>query len=82
MTNNMATELLHEIKKQCKRWFIACLVFAGMFFISNALWLYAWCLPTDETSEECTISSTSGNAIYNNSGEVSANVGNCNSKEN
>ena len=78
--DNLATELLHEVKKQCKRWFIAFLICLAMLFVSNALWLYAWCLPTE--TEEYEITSDDGNAIFNNSGEVSCNVVNNQSKEN
>jgi hypothetical protein len=80
--DNLATELLHMVKMQSKRWFIAFIIILIMFFVSNALWLYAWCLPTEETTEEYTVTSDDGNAIYNHSGEVSCNVSNSESKEN
>ena len=65
--NKLATELLHEIKAQSKRWFILFLVTIILLFISNALWLYAWCLPVEEstTTTQTTVESNdSGNANY------------------
>ena len=63
--DKLATELLHEIKAQSKRWFILFLVTIILLFISNALWLYAWCLPVEDISCQTTVESNdSGNANY------------------
>ena len=65
--NKLATELLHEIKSQSKRWFILFLITIILLFASNALWLYAWCLPLEESTitEQTTVeSNNSGNANY------------------
>lgn len=48
--DNLATELLHEIKRTSKRNFILFIITLVMLFITNALWLYAWTLPVEETS--------------------------------
>ena len=47
---NLALELLHEVKKSTKRYFILFLITLVLLFTSNLIWLYAWCLPTDETT--------------------------------
>ena len=65
--NKLATELLREIKAQSKRWFILFLVTIILLFVSNALWLYAWCLPLEEstiTTQTTVESNDSGNANY------------------
>lgn len=46
----LATELLHEIKRTSKRNFILFIITLAMLFVTNALWLYAWTLPVEETS--------------------------------
>ena len=48
--SNLATELLHEIKRASKRNFILFIITLIMLFVTNALWLYAWTLPVEETS--------------------------------
>lgn len=48
--DNLATELLHEIKRTSKRNFILFIITLVMLFVTNALWLYAWTLPVEETS--------------------------------
>ena len=47
--DNLATELLHEIKRTSKRNFILFIITLVMLFVTNALWLYAWTLPVEET---------------------------------
>lgn len=42
--DNLATELLHEIKRTSKRNFILFIITLVMLFVTNALWLYAWTL--------------------------------------
>ena len=49
-TNTLAVELLHEIKRTSKRYFILFVITLIMLFATNALWLYAWSLPVEETS--------------------------------
>ena len=56
--NKLALELLHEVKKTSKRYFILFIVTLILMCISNALWLYAWCLPVEETTTTSTISKT------------------------
>lgn len=60
---SLATELLHEVKATSKRWFILFIITLLMLFGTNMVWLYAWNLPTEET----TISSdNNSNANYIN----------------
>ena len=46
-----------------------------MLFTSNIIWLYAWCLPTEEIVTEETIleADDNGSAIINTNGEVNVN---------
>ena len=66
----LALELLHELKRSCRRWFIAFIIAIVMLFATNLTWLYAWNLPTD--SESTTISSDdNSNANYiNGQGDI------------
>ena len=73
--NRLAIELLREVKRTSKRYFILFIVTLILMCISNALWLYAWCLPVEETSSISTTvdqdSSDNGNNTYiNGGGEV------------
>ena len=72
--DSLASELLHEVKSSSKRWFILFIITLFMLFATNSMWLYAWNLPSEETSESYDIDSEdNGNAVYNNSGEVDIN---------
>lgn len=74
--DSLALELLHEIKKTSKRWFILFIITLMLLFISNIIWLYAWCLPTEQTTTSYDVQSDNGsNAIYNGDGEVNINGG-------
>ena len=53
----LATELLHEVKQQSKRWFMAFIIMLGLFFVTNIAWLIAWNLPTEEATTTVTQSS-------------------------
>lgn len=46
----LATELLHEVKRTSRRYFILFVIALVMLFLTNALWLYAWTLPVEDTS--------------------------------
>lgn len=52
----LATELLHEVKCSSRRNFILFIITLVMLFVTNALWLYAWTLPIEETSVTTTTS--------------------------
>lgn len=69
--NSLASELLHLVKMQSRRWFIAFVIVLIMLFGTNIAWLYAWNLPDDVTTESYEINAEDeGNAIYNESGGV------------
>lgn len=69
--DSLATELLHSLKSSCKRLFIAFIIVLAMLFATNLAWLYAWNLPSEESSQKYDIDAEdNGNAVYNNSGEV------------
>ena len=73
--NKLALELLHEVKKTSKRYFILFIITLALMFISNVIWLYVWCLPVEETSSISTTvdqdsSDNSNNTYINGGGEV------------
>ena len=39
---SLATELLRELKRQSKRWFISFIICLILLFLSNMTWLYVW----------------------------------------
>lgn len=74
--NTLAMELLHQLKSNTRKWFIAFMIVLIMFFASNIAWLYAWSLPTESTTTTTTYDADSednGNAVINDEGEVSIN---------
>ena len=81
--NKLALELLHEVKKTSKRYFILFIITLALMFISNAIWLYAWCLPVEETTATSTTvdqtSSDNSNNTYINGGGGEVNYGETNS---
>lgn len=77
--DSLASELLHLVKTQARRWFIAFIIVLIMLFATNLAWLYAWNLPSEEsTSESYDIQSEDN--VYNESGGV--NIGTSESDEN
>lgn len=80
--DNLATELLREIKATTKRWFILFIISLIMLCGTNLAWLYAWNLPCEETTSESydVQAEDDGNAIYNESGGV--NIGTSESDKN
>lgn len=61
--DNLATELLREVKATSKRWFILFIITLIMLCGTNMAWLYAWNLPSDETTATIT-SDDDSNANY------------------
>lgn len=51
-TESLATELLHEVKRSAKRWFIAFLVMVGVEICTIAGFLWYVTLPVEEFSIE------------------------------
>ena len=49
-TNSLATELLHDVKRISKRYFILFVITLVILFLTNALWLYAWTLLVEEVT--------------------------------
>lgn len=60
MGENLATELLRELKAQSKRWFIAFLVVLILWFATIGVFIWYVSLPT----EEIEITNDSGIASY------------------
>lgn len=61
----LATELLHEVKRSSRRNFILFIITLVMLFVTNALWLYAWTLPVEETAVTTTTTTVDQNAEDN-----------------
>ena len=68
---SLATEILHELKAQSKRTFIALIICIILLFASNIAWLVAWNLPDKEVSESYELQGEdNANVVYNNQGDV------------
>lgn len=55
-TESLATEMLRELKANCKRWFIVSII--ELFIIISIVGIFVWYLnvPEEETTEEITYS--------------------------
>lgn len=68
----LASEILKELKINCKRNFVLFIITLVLLFATNAIWLYAWCLPVEETTSTTTTTvdqDTGGDGINNYIGE-------------
>lgn len=65
--DRLATEILHELKKQNKRLFIALVIAIVAFFVTNGWWLQSWNEPTHETT--VTQDTNDGGNNFVNTGE-------------
>lgn len=71
MVENLATEILHEIKLESKRNFIMLVIAIFLLFASNIAWLYAWNLPDRQVTESYELDGQDdANVVYNETGEV------------
>ena len=68
---NLATEILHELKLEARRWFILLIISTFLLFISNIAWLIAWNLPEHEITESYELTGDDdANVVYNEDGDV------------
>ena len=68
---NLATEILHELKAQAKRNFVLLIIAITLLFASNIAWLIAWNLPEKEYTESYELQGEDdANVIYNSQGDV------------
>lgn len=58
--NNFATELLHEVREQARRWFTAFTLIAFLEVITILAFMWYISLP----AEDVTVDTNSGNATY------------------
>lgn len=71
MVENLATEILHEIKLESRRNFIMLIIAIVLLFASNIAWLYAWNLPDKQITESYELDGQDdANVVYNSQGEV------------
>lgn len=68
--DSLATELLHSLKSSCKRLFIAFIIVLAMLFATNLAWLYAWNLPTNETTITQDSDENGTNNYIGNDGDI------------
>ena len=70
--DNLATELLHTLKSSIKRLYIVIIVLILLLFGSNMAWLYAWNLPSEETTTTITqdCDDSGSNNFIGNDGDI------------
>lgn len=69
--DNLATEILHELKLESKRRFILLIITIILLFGSNMAWLIAWNLPSNEVTESYEMAGEdNANVVYNQDGDV------------
>ena len=73
--DNLATELLHTLKSSIKRLYVILVILIVLLFGTNIAWLYAWNLPSEETTSTSydIQAEDEGNAVYNESEGVTIN---------
>lgn len=52
--DNLATELLHTLKSSIKRLYVILVILIVLLFGTNMAWLYAWNLPSEESTTTIT----------------------------
>ena len=62
MGENFATELLHEVRQQARRWFIAFCIMVGLEVATIAGFMWYISLPVE--GEDVTVENDDGNANY------------------
>ena len=84
----LASEVIAEVKRNSKRWFIIALAgWIAAFFLAGAFIYLSYYAPVEDTTSTHTESydidsKDNGNAIYNDSGKVSVDGENKDSKNN
>ena len=70
--DTLATELLHALKTTIKRLWIMIIILIILLFGTNVMWLYAWNLPTEETTTTITQDSDDNgtNNYIGNDGDI------------
>ena len=70
--DNLATELLHTLKSSIKRLYIVIIILILLLFGSNMAWLYAWNLPSEETTTTITqdCDDSGSNNFIGNDGDI------------
>lgn len=68
---NLASEILHELKLEARRNFIILVIAVILLFASNIAWLIAWNLPDKQVTESYELEGEDdANVVYNSQGEV------------
>lgn len=73
--DNLATELLREIKQESRRRFIIILILIIALVGSNIAWLIAWNLPSEEVTESYELQGEDNANVIYSSGEGDVKIG-------
>lgn len=68
--NSLASEILGMLKAQLRNAHIVIIILIIALFASNMMWLYAWNLPIEETTETVTQDGEGINNYVGNDGDV------------
>ena len=68
--NSLASEILGMLKTQLRNAHIIIVILIIALFASNVVWLYAWNLPIEETTETVTQDGEGINKYVGNDGDI------------
>lgn len=70
--DNLATELLHTLKSSIKRLYVILVILIVLLFGTNMAWLYAWNLPSEESTTTITqdCDDSGSNNFIGNDGDI------------
>ncbi len=70
--DNLATELLHTLKTSIKRLYVILVILIVLLFGTNMAWLYAWNLPSEESTTTITqdYDDSGSNNFIGNDGDI------------
>lgn len=70
--DNLATELLHTLKTSIKRLYVILMILIVLLFGTNMAWLYAWNLPSEESTTTITqdCDDSGSNNFIGNDGDI------------
>lgn len=75
---SLATELLRELKRQSRRWFISFIICLILLFLSNMAWLYVW----NQYDYESYSYEQDGNGVNNINSSIGGDINNGATAEN
>ena len=71
--NSLATEILHDLKQQSRRYFILSVILIVLIVLTNTVWGIAWSKHVSNANAYNLNGSNHSTVLYNNEGDVKIN---------